>query len=50
MKKQYSKDFICIENNLSELNEIMNESGTDGYCKAYIKEKEGEAFIEKIEI
>ena len=25
MKKQYSKDFACIENNISELNEIMNE-------------------------
>ena len=41
----------CAEKLLEKrLNEIMNESGTDGYCKAYIKEKAGEAFIEKIEI
>ncbi len=41
----------CAEKLLEKrLNEILKENGTDGYCKAYIKEKEGEAFIEKIEI
>lgn len=41
----------CAENILdNRVNEILNKAKIDGYCKSHIKEKNNEAYIEKIDI